>query len=101
VESFGKRLKNIEGDTDGKLKMTFEDGSAAKADAVIGSDGIKSKVRRIMFGEDHPCANPVFTQKYAYRGLVPMHKAIEAVGEERALNACMHVWRVPHGTEKC
>jgi hypothetical protein len=32
-----------------------------------------------------------FNNKYAYRGLVPMEKAIEAVGEERAQNACMHV----------
>lgn len=44
-----------------------------------------------MFGAEHPSTKPSYTYKYAYRGLVPMAKAIEAVGEERAQNACMHV----------
>lgn len=88
---FGKRLRTITEADDGKLIMHFEDGSQAKADAVIGCDGIKSRVRQIMFGENHPCAHPGYTHKYAYRGLVPMEKAVEAVGEERAKNACMHV----------
>ena len=47
--------------------------------------------RRLLVGEDHPSANPSYTHKYAYRGLVPMDKAIEAIGEELASNACMHV----------
>jgi 2-polyprenyl-6-methoxyphenol hydroxylase-like FAD-dependent oxidoreductase len=58
---------------------------------VVGCDGIKSFVRRVVVGEDHPAANPVYTHKYAYRGLVPMQKAVEAVGEELASNSCMHV----------
>lgn len=88
---FGKRLNSISEAGNGKLKMHFSDGSEAEADAIIGCDGIKSKVRQIMFGESHPCANPSFTHKYAYRGLAPMDKAIEAIGEERAKNACMHM----------
>ena len=89
ISSFGKRLKTIEKADDGKLSMTFEDGSVSTADAVIGSDGIKSKVRQIMFGHDAPCAFPGYTYKYAYRGLVPMEQAIAAIGEERAKNSCM------------
>lgn len=93
IAHFGKRLKSLEqsGDGKGKCRMTFEDGSSAEADAVIGCDGIKSKTRQLMHGLDHPCAQPTYTYKYAYRGVVPMAKAIEAVGEERALNSCMHL----------
>ena len=91
IARFGKRLGNITESGNGKLVMTFDDGSKAEADAIIGCDGIKSRVRQIMVGADHPSAKPTYTHKYAYRGLVPMEKAIEAVGEERAQNACMHV----------
>ena len=93
VANFGKRLKSLEqsGDANSKYVMTFEDGTSAEADAVIGCDGIKSKTRQLMHGLDHPCAHPTYTYKYAYRGVVPMAKAIEAVGEERASNSCMHV----------
>jgi salicylate hydroxylase len=73
------------------MVMNFLDGTTAEADCVIGCDGIKSRVRQILFGKDHPSARPVYTHKYAYRGLIPMEKAVVAVGEERAQNACMHV----------
>ena len=59
-------------------------------DAIIGCDGIKSKVRQLLYG-DHPCSHPTFTHKYAYRALATMDDAIKAVGEEKAKNACMHV----------
>ena len=90
IAHFGKRLKSLEQNGE-KCVMSFEDGSSAEADAVIGCDGIKSKTRQLMHGFDHPCAQPTYTYKYAYRGVVPMAKAIEAVGEERAKNSCMHV----------
>lgn len=94
IARFGKKLVNIEQQNNGnneKLRMTFEDGSTAEADAVIGCDGIKSTVRQIILGRDHPAARPSYTHKFAYRGLVPMEQAIDAVGEELAQNACMHV----------
>jgi salicylate hydroxylase len=93
IAQFGKRLKDIteHSSGNGKLVMSFYDGSIAEADAIIGCDGIKSHVRQIMFGADHPSAKPTYSHKYAYRGLVPMEKAIAAIGEERAQNACMHV----------
>jgi salicylate hydroxylase len=88
---FGKRLLDIAVKATGRLALQFEDGSSAEADAVVGCDGIKSRVRQILFGTSHPCATPSYTHKYAYRGLVPMEDAIAAIGEERAHNACMHV----------
>ncbi|KAL5343596.1 hypothetical protein BJX70DRAFT_115464 [Aspergillus crustosus] len=91
LAQFNKRLENIVEAASGKLVLKFADGVTEEADVVIGCDGIKSRVRQILVGEDHPSANPVFTQKYAYRGLVPMDKAIEAIGEELASNSCMHM----------
>ncbi|KAK5087576.1 hypothetical protein LTR70_006930 [Exophiala xenobiotica] len=91
IANFGKRVKTISETESGKQEMHFEDGSTAEADAVIGSDGIKSQVRKVMFGENHPCAHPSYTHKYAYRGLVPMDQAVNAIGEERGKNSCMHM----------
>ncbi|KAE9980384.1 hypothetical protein EG328_000319 [Venturia inaequalis] len=109
IAYFGKRLVGIEeggGGEEGKVTLTFKDGTRAVADAVIGCDGIKSQVRRIMVGEESPMANHVYTHKYAYRGLIDMDKAVETIGEERAKNAVMwvgtgrHVLTFPvnHGT---
>lgn len=91
MANFGKKLRNLTEHPTGRLLMEFEDGTSAEADAVIGCDGIKSRVRTSMFGSDHPCANPSYSHKYAYRGLVKMEDAIAAIGKERAENACMHV----------
>lgn len=90
IARFGKRLDDITENANGRLTMKFVDGTTAEADAVIGCDGIKSRVRQIIVG-DHPSAYPRYSHKCAYRGLIPMEKAIAAVGEERAQNACMHV----------
>ncbi|KAF7544844.1 hypothetical protein G7Z17_g9628 [Cylindrodendrum hubeiense] len=88
---FGKQIENISEDSQGKKVMKFTDGTSASADAVVGCDGIRSTVRQIIVGASHPSARPTYSHKYAYRGLVPMDKAIEAIGEERAQNACMHM----------
>lgn len=91
IARFNKRLENIAEGHDGKLILKFADGSEGITDVVVGCDGIKSRVRQLIVGEGHPSINPTFTHKYAYRGLVPMEKAIEAIGEELASNSCMHV----------
>ncbi|KAF3760951.1 putative salicylate hydroxylase [Cryphonectria parasitica EP155] len=89
---FHKKLDHILDDRigSGKMLMKFKDGSVAEADAIIGCDGIKSRTRVSLVGEGHPAATPVYTHKYAYRGLVPMDEAIHVLGEERAVNA--HMW---------
>jgi salicylate hydroxylase len=88
---FGKRLVDLEDTEDGKKLMKFKDGTTATADAVIGCDGLKSVVRRILAGPDSPAASYAYTYKYAYRGLINMEKAVEAIGEERAKNSVMWV----------
>jgi salicylate hydroxylase len=42
-------------------------------------------------GADHPCTPPVYTHKYAYRGLIPMEKARKELGDDLAQNAKMHM----------
>ncbi|KAI9666063.1 MAG: hypothetical protein M1821_003998 [Bathelium mastoideum] len=88
--SFGKRLLEIwEREEGGELELRFEDGSVAAVDAVVGCDGVKSRVRQIVLAGE-PEIEPVFTGKYAYRGLIPMDEAVEALGEETAKNAWFH-----------
>lgn len=89
---FKKHLDQIEEDNpDGKLRLKFHDGTTAEADAVVGCDGIKSRTREIIVGDNHPAAKCVYTHKYAYRGMIPMKDAVDALGEERATNACFWV----------
>jgi salicylate hydroxylase len=95
VAKFGKRVENVE-KVDGKMRLTFHDGSTAEADAVIGCDGVKSRTRQILLGENHPAAHPVFTGKYAYRGLIPMEKAVKVIGDELARNSQMYMGHHGH-----
>lgn len=87
---FNKRLMTIdEGKPGEKSTLHFKDGTTAQADAVIGADGVHSKVRLHILGEDHPAAHAVFTGAATYRSVVSMDKAVERVGAELAQNAIM------------
>ncbi|MCJ1392729.1 hypothetical protein MMC18_005600 [Xylographa bjoerkii] len=85
--TFGKRLRTVEAVDEG-VRMYFEDGTIAEASAVVGCDGIKSKVRQSLFGKN---SDAKFTGKYAYRGLLPMQKAVELLGEQRARNSQAYI----------
>ncbi|KAJ4365610.1 hypothetical protein N0V83_008230 [Neocucurbitaria cava] len=89
VAKFDKRLVELTDAPDGTGDMVlhFADGTTAQHSAVIGCDGIKSKTRTWLLGADDPAAHAVFSGKYAYRGLIPMDKAIELLGEEVAQNS--------------
>jgi salicylate hydroxylase len=95
VAKFGKRLEKVEKKND-KMLLTFQDGSTAEADAVIGCDGVKSRTRQILLGENHEATNPIFSGKYAYRGLIPMDKAVKALGDELARNSQMYLGQGGH-----
>ncbi|KAI1770476.1 FAD/NAD(P)-binding domain-containing protein [Hypoxylon cercidicola] len=86
-----KRLDTIEEKAEERVLLKFADGTTAEADAVIGCDGIKSRVRELMLGSDDPASFPHYTHKVAYRALVPMDKAISALGEYKARNQHNHV----------
>lgn len=91
IASFGKELVSLEEATRGKMKMTFKDGSCAVTDAVVGCDGVKSRIRKILVGKTHPSASPQYSHKYGYRLLIPMEDAISAVGPERAKTGTIYV----------
>ncbi|MDR2281084.1 MAG: FAD-dependent monooxygenase [Gordonia sp. (in: high G+C Gram-positive bacteria)] len=62
----GRRLESIENGTDG-VRLRFADGSDARADIVIGADGIHSRVRHALLGPDEP----EFTGIVAFRAVIP------------------------------
>jgi salicylate hydroxylase len=78
--TFRKRLADVVDLGDNGVEMQFTDGTSEIADAVIGCDGVKSRIRQILL-EGHDSVEPRFTGKYAYRGLIPMKEAAKAIGE--------------------
>ncbi|KAF1351867.1 hypothetical protein BDV97DRAFT_375891 [Delphinella strobiligena] len=89
IAQFGKRLREVDDNGD-HVVLHFEDGTSARHLAVIGCDGVKSQIRKILLGPDHPARSPQFTGKYCYRGLIPMHKAVDMIGDEFARNSQMY-----------
>jgi salicylate hydroxylase len=95
VVQFGKRLERIEDQgPGGKMVLRFEDGTIAEADAVVGCDGVKSKVREVLVGgRDQDGAKCGYSGKYAYRCMIPMDQAVEELGPARA--GCSSLWVSP------
>ncbi|KIX92706.1 uncharacterized protein Z520_11558 [Fonsecaea multimorphosa CBS 102226] len=80
--SFNKRCTDVQEDGE-RVRVHFADGTSQTFDAVVGCDGVKSRVRNILHGEEEKY-EPQFTGKYAYRGLIPIDDAINALGKEVA-----------------
>ena len=106
IAHFRKRLVKLEDPPSGPIRLVFEDGSTAEADAVMGCDGVKSTVRRLLLDKQSVLDDLSFSGKCAYRGLVPMAKAKEAVGEYLARSSVMYLgpgahvltYPIDHGT---
>ncbi|KAI6083844.1 FAD/NAD(P)-binding domain-containing protein [Hypoxylon rubiginosum] len=74
-----KKLASLEQTASG-VNITFEDGTAATFDAVIGADGIFSTVRKhVLQGAEEHGASPV--GGWECRNLVPVAKAKAVLGE--------------------
>lgn len=87
----GKRLVDLTTRDSGRYTLTFADGESADADAVVGGDGIKSKCRQILLGENSSEATPKYAGEFAYRGMVPMERAVAVLGEEFARNSMVNM----------
>jgi len=61
------RLAGLEHGPAGTVRMTFSNGEAAEADAVIGADGVHSVVREFILGKEQPR----YTGRVAYRTVFP------------------------------
>jgi salicylate hydroxylase len=72
----GKRCTRLD-ERDGEVTVSFDDGSTAGADVVVGADGIHSTVRSTYYDD-----TPVFSGTIAYRGLIPMDR-LPFLAEER------------------
>ena len=96
IAQFGKRLLSFKSEESGMLTLNFEDGTMAEADALVGADGVRSRVRQLLLGKDNVLDGLSFTGKYAYRGLIPMDKAREAIGDDLAMNSQMYLGRDGH-----
>lgn len=83
----GKKLLNAETNKDGSFILSFADGTSIHVNVVVGGDGIKSRCRHMILGENSSEANPKFAGEFAYRGMVPMEKAVEVLGDEFARNS--------------
>ncbi len=78
----------------------FQDGSEVEADVVIGADGIRSTLRREMFGADAPR----FTEMMCWRCMVPMDFVPTRVGPNDSviLERGEHfAWLGPNGHVIC
>src|SRR6516165_8159571 len=62
----GRKLVGLD-QANGRVTLTFADGSQAIADAVIGADGVHSAVRELLIGRDEP----VHRGRIAYRAVFP------------------------------
>ena len=89
---FSKRLSSYEepASPDEPIVMKFRDGSEATCDLLVGSDGIRSAVRRTMYtalaekekdetraAELLKIIDPVWSGIIVYRGLVPIGSIAE------------------------
>jgi salicylate hydroxylase len=54
----------------GSVELEFETGKSTGADALVGADGVHSRIRQSLFGPDRPS----FTGIVAWRGIVPMER---------------------------
>jgi salicylate hydroxylase/6-hydroxynicotinate 3-monooxygenase len=61
-----KKLTGLD-QKNGQVTLSFEDGTTAEADAVVGADGVHSVVRDIVVGPDEP----IHKGRIAYRAVFP------------------------------
>jgi 2-polyprenyl-6-methoxyphenol hydroxylase-like FAD-dependent oxidoreductase len=73
---FGKTFSALARDR-GEVVANFEDGSQARADLLIGADGLRSTVRAQMF----PAVEPVYAGYVAWRGIVDENEMPAALRE--------------------
>jgi len=80
--AYSKKLVDLERIAAG-VRLRFADGTSAEADAVIGADGVHSRVREILLGPERP----KFTGQVAHRTVFP-----SALIKGVAVDTCTKWW---------
>ncbi|GJE99048.1 FAD-dependent monooxygenase [Phanerochaete sordida] len=100
---FGKRLMSYTDEPPAPVQSHFKDGTTAECDVLIGADGVKSAVRRVLFEQLAACTkDPAeaerlracvpakWTGQYVYRGLVPRAQLEQACPGHPALSGAIY-----------
>lgn len=66
---FNKHVESVE-DTGDDVKLSFADGTSVRVDIVIGADGINSKIREVLLGQE----DPIYSGWVAHRALITGEK---------------------------
>src|SRR5262249_44602961 len=75
----GHRLTGLQERSD-RIILTFANGAQTEAEIVIGADGVRSVIRRSLYGDD----NPTYTGRMVWRALVNADADPEEVAEPTA-----------------
>jgi salicylate hydroxylase len=75
------RCERFDQDDDG-VTLHFAGGTPARGDALIGADGVHSKIRQTLFGQDQP----EFTGLMAWRGVIDMSRLPEHMRRRVGMN---------------
>ncbi|KAH8923128.1 FAD/NAD(P)-binding domain-containing protein [Atractiella rhizophila] len=76
---FSSRLTSYTSPSDSSVTtLHFEDGHTFETDLLIGCDGVRSVVRAGLFGDEYKAR---FTGTCAFRGLIEVEKARQALGD--------------------
>lgn len=87
ITTFSKTFVRAEDLDSRTVKVHFSDGTSILASAVIGCDGIKSKVRDFISPPNAPAnIQPSYAHESAYRAVVPRQEAEASLGAHLALN---------------
>ncbi|KAM0803616.1 hypothetical protein BDR22DRAFT_886449 [Usnea florida] len=82
VEDVGNNEQSLEiEELDDGVKSHFADAGTTEANAAIKCNSVKSTLRLVALGTQDAAAQQTFTTKYAYRGLIPMEKAVALLGD--------------------
>jgi salicylate hydroxylase len=92
VVKFGREVVSVTEIGEGGVEVEFKGGERERASVVVACDGIRSRVRAGLF----PGSPATFTGKECFRALVPMEKAVEAIGEKKAGTRWMYLGRDGH-----
>lgn len=87
ITTFKKSFVAAERNDDGTFVIRFSDGSETSASAIIGCDGIKSKVRELVCGAQ---VHASYAGEVAYRAMVPKADAERALGADSASNGTIY-----------